>query len=626
MGRKGFLKSVKYMAVCVTIGIVLSSGKPVQASSFVETDPYTPDIVLAKDDIASGTADGCKWVIDKKGKLTVRAAEKNGKNCDLSNSAWAKYKDQIVTVDIDVPYSSHLQSMFYNFENLTEAKVKIDRTSGSASSMFSNSYNGYYSNLEKIDVSKLNTSGITDMSFMFCGCNGLEELDLSTWDTSNVTDMRKMFDACYRLNTLDLSGFNTSKVINMSEMFDGCGRSAQSNLILDVSKLDTKNVTNMRQMFGKVKEIKGYEKWNTSNVEDMSYLFYCTEMKEFNLSKWDVSKVKNMENMFQSCEHVKSINLKGWDTSNVTDMEYMLAFCDELTDVDVSGFDTSSLQNIGYMFKSSKSIKSLDLSNFDLSKLSSETNGQTKELVYGCSGLQEIKTPKNLQVEVRLPYSQGPWYRSDTGEEVTTLMMKQKKSFTLLRKIFDDLTTEDWQYEGAKFACDNNIMTGKKIKSDKLIIFDAKSNMTRAEFVQTLYNFEGTPIIKYSSKFTDVPVNKWYTKAVLWAAKNKIVAGKGRIFDVDGRITRQEMAVMLYNYANYKKMDVSKTKKLNTFADYNQVAPWATQALEWTTCNKIMNGKPPKSGKKMLLDPLGNATRGEAATILKTFVTLYREK
>ena len=184
---------------------------------------------------------------------------------------------------------------------------------------------------------------------------------------------------------------------------------------------------------------------------------------------------------------------------------------------------------------------------------------------------------------------------------------------------------EDWQYAGAQYVYFNGIMTGKKILSDKTAVFDAGAVMTRAEFVKALYNYEGMPIVKYQSRFKDVPNDKWYTKAILWAVRNEIVAGKGRVFDVEGLITRQDMAVMLYNYAQYKKLDVSNTKKLTGFADYKKADSYATKALKWAVGNGIINGKPSKNGKKVYLDPKGNATRGEAATILKTFVTIYKK-
>lgn len=80
-----------------------------------------------------------------------------------------------------------------------------------------------FSNLQQIEgIVNLNTSEVTDMNYMFSGCQSLTTLDVSTFNTSNVTDMRSMFNSCGSLTALDLSSWNTSKVTNMRAMFSGC--------------------------------------------------------------------------------------------------------------------------------------------------------------------------------------------------------------------------------------------------------------------------------------------------------------------------------------------------------------------------------------------------------------------
>ena len=99
--------------------------------------------------------------------------------------------------------------------------------------------------LQTLDVSNFDTSQVTNMSMMFYNCRGLQTLDVSNFETSQVTDMSYMFDACSGLQTLDVSNFETSQVTDMSSMFDAC-----SGLqTLDVSNFDTSQVTNMRVCF-----------------------------------------------------------------------------------------------------------------------------------------------------------------------------------------------------------------------------------------------------------------------------------------------------------------------------------------------------------------------------------------
>jgi surface protein len=80
----------------------------------------------------------------------------------------------------------------------------------------------YLENCTTMDLSKLDTSNVTDMSETFIGCSSLTSLDVSSFDTSKVTDMGELFSGCSSLTSLDLSSFDTSKVTSMSWMFDGC--------------------------------------------------------------------------------------------------------------------------------------------------------------------------------------------------------------------------------------------------------------------------------------------------------------------------------------------------------------------------------------------------------------------
>ena len=101
--------------------------------------------------------------------------------------------------------------------------------------------------LTSLDLSKWDTSNVTDMSWMFVGCYSLTSLDLSSWDVSNVTDMYNVFYNCGSLTSLDLSNWNTSNVTSMSGMFEGCTNLTEIRMGGDVSK-----VTNMGGMFDNI--------------------------------------------------------------------------------------------------------------------------------------------------------------------------------------------------------------------------------------------------------------------------------------------------------------------------------------------------------------------------------------
>ena len=180
-----------------------------------------------------------------------------------------------------------------------------------------------FSALKTVDLTKLDTSQVTDMSFMFDGCSDLTILDLSNFDTSQVTDMTSMFRRCSSLTALDVSNFDTSKVKDMSFMFQSCS----SLTSLDLSNFDTSQVTDMRFMFN-----------------------YCNSLTELDLSNFDTSQVTDMRFMFNYCNSLTELDLSGFDTSNVTDMHSMFNYCNSLTELDLSGFDTSQVIDMSNMF------------------------------------------------------------------------------------------------------------------------------------------------------------------------------------------------------------------------------------------------------------------------------------
>ncbi len=183
---------------------------------------------------------------------------------------------------------------------------------------------------------------------------------------------------------------------------------------------------------------------------------------------------------------------------------------------------------------------------------------------------------------------------------------------------FADVKESGWEYPFVKAAYDNKLMSGKSKDENGLIIFDPGNFMTRAEFVQTLYNKEGKEEVTYTARFTDVPDNQWYTDAILWAAENNIVAGKGDKFDVSGKITREEMATILYKYAtNYKGYETAGRAEFTGYTDASSISNWATENMKWALHYGIMKGK------KEALAPKDNATRAECATMLSNFMEAY---
>ena len=260
-------------------------------------------------------------------------------------------------------------SYFKGFYNMTSIDLSVMDTSEvtDMSWMFRNCYN-----LTSLDLRNFDTSKVTNMSNIFGGCSSLTSLDVSKFDTSNVTDMSGMFSSC-SLTSLDLRNFDTSKVTNMSNMFSYCG----GLTTLDVSKFDTSNVTDMSWMFRNCYNLTSLDlrNFDTSKVTDMSYMFSdCMGLTSLDVSKFDTSNVTNMSSMFDSCYDLTNLDLRNFDTSKVTNMSEMFDSCYDLTSLDLRNFDTSKLTDMSRMFRQCGKLTQITVSNKWVIKSGASTN------------------------------------------------------------------------------------------------------------------------------------------------------------------------------------------------------------------------------------------------------------
>ena len=148
------------------------------------------------------------------------------------------------------------------------------------------------------DLNCIDTSAITDMSFLFMNINVIiDNIDVSNWNVSNVTNMEGLFNNCKKFNC-DLSKWDVSNVNDMSYMFYNCG-----NFDCDLSNWNVSKVTNMYTMFEGCSKFKGkgLENWDVSKVESISYMFFDCINFDCDLSNWNVNNVKNMKRMFYNC-------------------------------------------------------------------------------------------------------------------------------------------------------------------------------------------------------------------------------------------------------------------------------------------------------------------------------------
>ena len=174
---------------------------------------------------------------------------------------------------------------------------------------------------------------------------------------------------------------------------------------------------------------------------------------------------------------------------------------------------------------------------------------------------------------------------------------------------FNDVSANDWFASAVDYVTGKGMMNGTADNT-----FSPKANTTRGMIVTVLYRLENQPSTSAAS-FTDVASGAYYANAVAWANANGIVSGYGSgKFGPNDKVTREQLAAILYRYAQYKKYDVSGANSLDGYTDAQSVSSYAVPALQWANAAGVVTGK---SGSK--LDPKGNATRAEVAAMLMRF-------
>lgn len=181
--------------------------------------------------------------------------------------------------------------------------------------------------------------------------------------------------------------------------------------------------------------------------------------------------------------------------------------------------------------------------------------------------------------------------------------------------LFSDVQKGVWYVEPIQFVVGEGLFNGFEDGT-----FRPNDTLTRAMAATVLYRLSGENGYTTKANFPDVLDGVWYTDAVSWAQENGIVKGyEDGTFRPDGKITRQEMTVMLQRYAEkIGKTETPANGDLNQFPDAASVAPWAKDAMSWCVGAGIINGK---DGK---IQPMGDATRAEFAAILMRYVNLVK--
>ncbi len=177
---------------------------------------------------------------------------------------------------------------------------------------------------------------------------------------------------------------------------------------------------------------------------------------------------------------------------------------------------------------------------------------------------------------------------------------------------FADVDTGAWYHLAVDYAIEKGLMNGV---GDNL--FDPQGTATRAQIVTILWRLEGEPVVNYLMDFEDVQEGSWYAEAVRWAASQGIVDGYDNgAFGPADPVTREQLAAILYRYAQYKGYDVSIGEDTNilSYADAMEISEYAVPAMQWACGAGIVNGM---DGNTLV--PQGEAARAQIAAMLMRF-------
>ncbi len=198
---------------------------------------------------------------------------------------------------------------------------------------------------------------------------------------------------------------------------------------------------------------------------------------------------------------------------------------------------------------------------------------------------------------------------SQTPPTNTNNSTNNNTSFENIVLPFTDVNAYDWYYNSVKYVYANNMMSGTDTT-----IFSPNITTTRAMIVTILHRLDGKPAAT-ASNFMDVEQNQYYTNAVAWASANGIVSGYGNgNFGPNDTITREQMAAILYRYAQYKGYDTTQKNNLSNYIDAKDINAYAVEALQWANQVGIITGVTDTT-----LVPNGSATRAQVSSILMRF-------
>ena len=251
-------------------------------------------------------------------------------------------------------------------------------------------------------------------------------------------------------------------------------------------------------------------------------------------------------------------------------------------------------------------------------------NTVTVEVVVGSESVSSVRDGLNVAVPVAdatagtvavLVHEDGTREvirKSVVQDGVLTMTLDGSSTIEIVdnSKDFADVPENNWAAEAVAFASGHELFNGTSENT-----FSPDESMSRGMLAQVLYSLESNPDVIAFSTFNDVTGGEWYADAVYWAANQGIVTGyTDGTFGANDSITREQLAVMLYRYAESSGYDTSANADLSVYWDSGNISAYAARAMAWATAEGLISGTTATT-----LEPGASATRAQVATILMRF-------
>ena len=341
-------------------------------------------------------------------------------------------------------------------------------------------------------------------------------------------------------------------------------------------------------------------------------------VSELNCSGCGIADLTGIEHFTElvalNCENNK---LTALDVSKNTRLSEIYCGGNQLATLDLTGLPIKDAEtDAGHVQKLTGSYALAGMKNgvgqFDLSQIVGKDNIGNITAVKGAAydkktGIARYSAP----VET-------PSYTYATGSSSVSLTVEFALDLSKLPKSpFTDVKPGAWYFDAALDAYQNKFMVGVSAKQ-----FGPSDVLTRAMLVTVLYSSAGKPSVSGEMPFQDVLPDDWWYHAVLWASQNGLVAGTGKTtFAPTDNITREQLVAILRRYTEKTAPDKAEASaELTSFADSARLSDWAVNDMKWAVAQKLIAGNPVDG--KLFLNPQGNTTRAEAATILKQYRAL----